>query len=290
MSSGMASTKGKRKKLAPSSERAKAGRYSQTGASRKPANKGASLWFGLLKGSIKYVVVFISIGCVFAVIVWFNPKEKLEQFTHKPINEVQIEGSFQLFDKQEAERIIEDQVTGSFIDLDIEKLKNTLEQNPWVDSVSIAREWPDKLIVKIFEQKAIARWGAESYLNMRGDIVNVENVNKIDDLPFLNSNDRYAKEVMQQYLRIGKLLSEYDVLLKSVDLDDTHSWTLIVNKEIIIKLGRDRIWEKLQSLMEAKISVLNNDFSNIQQIDMRYNSGFAIAWKSTKDNKYVAEG
>ncbi len=260
------------------------------GASKKAQEKAMPFLRKYCKSAIKYIVAISSVGAVFAVIFLYSPKEKLQEFTNNPIRAVLIEGTFTFFSREEAEAVISNQVKGSFIDLNIQKLKFSLEESPWVDTVSIAREWPDKLVIKIIEQQAIARWGEKNFLNMRGDIISVKNVDKMGKLPFLNGNDSYAKDVMQQYLKMGKLLALNGLKLKSVALDETLAWTLITDGNIKIKLGRDRVWGKLKNLMTAKKGPLKNQFTAVRQVDMRYRSGFAISWKTIKKTRQVAEG
>lgn len=249
-----------------------------------------------VKERLAWVVYFLRLasvamaaGGVTAALVWFNPREKLENFTSKTINEVQVEGSFLLLSKSETTAMIAGLVSGTFIDLDIASLKEKLEQNPWIDVVTVAREWPDKLIVRVAEQQPIARWGEKGFINMRADIIEVEKTTKIQSLPYLNGDDRFAKEVMQQYLRMSKLLQSHDLALSSVSLDATLAWDITLNEDMKVRLGRDRILQKLQYLVNAKNSVLKNDFTKVKAIDMRYPSGFAVAWKETEQT-YTAAG
>lgn len=229
------------------------------------------------------------LGCVIAAFWLFDPQEKLQKFTHRPIKEVQIEGAFQFISSEAVQEQIELYVRDSFLKLDLNDLKRQLEKNPWVDSVTVARVWPDKLQVRIVEQQPIARWGEKGFLNMRGDVVEVEKTTKIQALPFLYGEDRYAQEIMEQYLRIGKMLAQQDMILMAVALDGTRAWTLTLQSGLMIKLGRDRLWEKLQYLVAAKSGELGKDFHKIQLIDMRYPSGFAVTWKDTAE-QFVAGG
>jgi len=264
----------------------------------RPARSGATknkrkLVLGQYRyvGSVLLKVLFIVglLGGCLAAYWHFDPKSKLQEFTHRPIKEVQIEGVFQFISAEILQEQIELYVKGSFLQLELADLKSQLEQNPWIDTVAIARVWPDKLIVKVVEQQPIAQWGKKGFLNMRGDIVEVEKTTKIQALPLLQGEDRYAQEIMSQYLRIGKLLSQQDMALAAVELDDTRAWTLTLQSGITIKLGRDRLWEKLQYLLAAKNGDLGKDFNKIQVVDMRYPGGFAVTWRAEAD-QYVAGG
>jgi len=264
-------------------------RPQRSGATRSRARVGFGRYRYVGSIMLKVLLAGSVFGGAFAAFWYFDPQAKLQQFTHRPIKEVQIEGAFQFISADSLQEQIELYVQGSFLELELTDLKQQLEKNPWIDTVAIARVWPDKLIVKVVEQQPIAQWGRKGFLNMRGDIVEVEKTTKIQALPLLQGDDRYAQEIMGQYLRIGKLLAQQDMLLAAVELDDTRAWTLTLQSGMTIKLGRDRLWEKLQYLLTAKSGDLGKDFEKIQLVDMRYPSGFAVTWKSADTKQYVAD-
>lgn len=265
-------------------------RAARSGATRKKAKvsfgryraMGAVVWKVLSAGSL--------IGGIVAAIWYFNPQEKLQQIAHRPIKEVQVEGSFQFISSDLIEEYVAPHVQDSFLEMNLHDLKRKLESNPWIDTASVARMWPDKLVVRVTEQQPIARWGEKGFLNMRGDIIEVEKTTKIQALPLLHGEDRYAREIMEQYLRIGKLLAQQDLVLAAVELDATRAWTLTTQSGLVIKLGRDRLWEKLQYLLAAKAGDLGKDFHKIELVDMRYPSGFAVTWKNPVEGQYMAGG
>lgn len=264
------------------------GRAARSGATRARGKIGFGHYRYFGSVMLKTLMVAGLFAGIITAVWYFDPREKLQEFTHRPIKQVQIEGSFQFISSEVLQRQIELYVKDSFLELELGDLKRQLEQNPWIDTVAIARVWPDKLIVRVVEQQPIAQWGKKGFLNMRGDIVEVEKTTKIQALPLLQGNDRYAQEIMGQYLRIGKLLAQQDLVLAAVELDDTRAWTLTLQSGITIKLGRERLWEKLQYLLTAKSGELGKEFHNIQLVDMRYPSGFAVTWKSAEANHYVA--
>lgn len=239
--------------------------------------------------AVKIALVAIAVAALLTFILRFNPQDKLHEYTHRPIKQVQIEGSFQYIEKEELQGAVELYVKDSFLRLDLNQLKQQLERHAWIDTVAVARIWPDRLVVRVVEQQPIARWGAKGFLNMRGDIIEVEKTTKIQSLPLLHGDDRDAREIMGQYLRMGKLLAQQDLVLGAVELDRTRSWTLTLQSGLTIKLGRDRLWEKLHNLLAAKNGELGKRFEQIQIVDMRYPGGFAVRWKEPADAR-VAGG
>ena len=265
-------------------------RAARSGATRARGKIGVGRYRYFGSVMLKMLLIAGLFGGVITAVWYVDPQEKLEQFAHRPVKQVQVEGAFQFIAPDVFQRQIELYVKDSFLELELSDLKRQMEQNPWIDTAAIARVWPDKLIVRVTEQQPIAQWGKKGFLNMRGDIVEVEKTTKIQALPLLQGDDRYAQEIMGQYLRIGKLLAQQDLVLAAVELDDTRAWTLRLQSGITIKLGRERLWEKLQYLLTAKNGELGKDFHNIQLVDMRYPSGFAVTWKSAEENHYVAGG
>lgn len=259
------------------------------GASRVATKRSSAAPLRFFRGLLKVAVLASVLVGVALALVWFDPQSKIEQVTHRPINEIQVEGSFRYLSEGATREVVEQLVSGSFLDLDIELLKQELELNPWVDSVSVAREWPDKLVVKVIEQQPIARWGENAFLNMRGDIVRVEKAAKIEALPSFSGHDTYAKDIMQQYLSMGRWLAQSGLELNAISLDQTRSWTLTIDHGITVKLGRERLWEKLQFLLAAEKGELGDNLEKVKAIDMRYPGGFAVAWQDAPEGQAVAQ-
>lgn len=258
-----------------------------SGASRVAAPRSGKsvVDFGMALRFLSLVGVGVALTAAF---IWFDPKQKIEAFASRPITQVNIESEFRYLGYQEAEEVLSQYVTGSFINLDIAGLKATLENEGWVDKVSISRKWPDKLVVQINEQRPIARWGADGFLNMRGDIVRIEGVDRLNGLPLLSGEDHHARKIMQQYLRAGKLFGQNDMELAAIELDETMAWTLTLAGDVTIKLGRDQLFEKLQALVSVRQGALVDSFTKVQSIDMRYANGFAVAWKDGPGEKLAS--
>lgn len=233
-----------------------------------------------LGGLFRFLGVLSLFGVIVAAVAWFDPRAKVQQFAGRPIKHVDIESEFIYLTDQQVQTIVADYVTGTFLDVDIAGLKARLEKNPWVDRVSVSRQWPEKLVVRVTEQQPIARWGTDAFLNLRGDIIRIESTPLLRHLPKLSGEDRYAVDVMRQYLRAGKLLGQHGLELKAVELDSTLAWTLTLSGDTTIVLGREQLLDRLQAVIAAKTTVLADHFDQVKNMDMRYHNGFAVGWKN----------
>lgn len=265
-----------------------AARKKNQGASRAGRKLPLVAAAGLLK-LLQFSALGLALAGIGFAIHTLELQEKWQAFMAKPITRVQVDGNFHYLQQDSLREVVNPALQSTFFNVDLTALKIALEQNPWVDNASVAKQWPGTLIVKVVEQQPIARWGAGAVLNMRGDIIRVGDNQALSALPLLSGDDQYAAEVMQQYLRMGKLLTQAEMTLEALELDRTRAWTLTVDGGKTIKLGRDLIWEKLQHLTTAKKTVLATRFEQVAGVDLRYHNGLAVSWKQPLPEPIVAK-
>ena len=226
-------------------------------------------------------LLFVACAVLGWTIYRLDPLTLIKNYTNKPIAHVTVEGDFKYVTREYIETRVADKLTDTFLDLDIVALKKYLEKSDWIDQVVVARQWPDTLLIKIIEQQPIARWNDKSFLNFRGEIVNLKHKTELNHLPLLQAEDRYSERVLQQYVLIAKLLGNYKFAPLVLELDNTLSWTLTISHGITIRLGRDATLEKVQQLMQVFQLYFVDNLTNVSVIDMRYKQGFAVGWKTS---------
>lgn len=252
----------------------------QAGASAVRSSQPACEWnFRWLKPLVLWLIYGSLFSAIVASIIWLDPKTRLENLMNRPIAGVSVESEFKYIAQQQTQQLVEQHLSPTFLELDMLGLKNALEANPWIDKVIIARTWPDKLLVRIQEQKPIARWGTEGFINMRGEIVRVSDAARLTALPVIDCEERYAAEVMQQYQVIKNIVAGNGFTPVRLTLDKTLAWTLEFTPALTIRLGREKTLEKLQNIAKILRTELSREVTRMSQIDMRYDNGFAVTWK-----------
>src|SRR5690606_32777865 len=112
-------------------------------------------------------------------------------------------------------------------------LKQVLEQDPWVERASIGRRWPDTLVVRIVEQKPIARWGDVGFMNQRGEIVTVaEAASQLAHLPLLQGEVSDASLILRQYQDLVRLLRTRGLDVIALKSDAKKSWRMTLAGEV----------------------------------------------------------
>jgi cell division protein FtsQ len=237
-------------------------------------------WVNRKLGAVLFVI-----GLVFGVYWISGPVAKVFE---RPIKSVVVEGEFNLITKQRATELISNEIDGDFLQLDLMQLKNALLGDPWVEKVTLNRRWPDTLVVKITEQKPIARWG-DGFLNQRGEIVRVEEASKLSGLPWLQGSEADAPEILQQYQDLSQILRSRGLEVIALKCDNKKSWRLTIKNHVEIALGRDQVMEKIRRFVTVYDTHLSNVWMDVRAIDVRYTNGVAVRWVADSEmaKKYI---
>lgn len=237
---------------------------------------------GILVGrwvQIKIGLKKIGITLLVVLALWGGYKAlgPLTELFQRPIKSVTVEGEFHFISQERATQLIAQEIDDEFLQIDLVKIKTVLLADPWVEKVALTRRWPDTLVVKITEQKPIARWG-EGFLNQRGEIVRVQDMKGLTDLPLLQSEEMYVGEILQQFQDLSLLLRPRGLEILALTCDSKKSWRLTLKNDVEIAIGRDQVMEKMRRFVTVYEAQLNQFWQDVKSIDVRYSNGVAVRW------------
>jgi cell division protein FtsQ len=214
--------------------------------------------------------------CLLVIVPLFGGTSYLFQnHTFLPIKTIQLSGTFQHIDQQEIEKTLRPFVGEGFFSLDIQNVRNSLRDKPWAETVSIRRVWPDRVMIKIVEKKPLARWDANHLLSDNAKIFEA-NAKAFKHLPQVYGSNVEPKQVLQQYYDFSEQFRSLDETINQINIDSRGAVDIELAKGFKIKLGRDNVDSKLERLYAKQIRPRRTE---IQQLDLRYSNGFAVAWK-----------
>jgi cell division protein FtsQ len=75
-----------------------------------------------------------------------------------PLSRIIVGGEFKHLQKEELANLVNGQIDGGFLSMNLNQLRDQLQGHPWVHEVSIRREWPSTLKVEVVEEVPIARF------------------------------------------------------------------------------------------------------------------------------------
>ena len=169
-------------------------------------------------------------------------------------------------------------VDGGFFSVDLEAVRNELINLPWVEDVSVRRQWPDQLLVRVIEKQPVVYWGDESLLSSKGELFVPGKIVSIN-MPHLEGPEGQHKTMLKELARMQAWLLETGLQIQKMKLDARRSWSLQMSSGLKLRLGRKQMHERLQRFALVYKNNLQSEKREIKHIDMRYTNGFAVAWK-----------
>ncbi len=207
----------------------------------------------------------------------------IEQWLQRPVARVAVEGEFRYMTRERVSEVIANELTEDFLKLNLGRMKRVLEREPWVERAALVRRWPDTLEVRIYEQQPIARWGDRGFLNQRGEIIELEDNRVLDNLTWLEGDDRHALHMMQRYQDLSRLMRSRGLVIARLAQDDKRAWRMQLSDGIEVAIGRDQLMEKVQRFLTIYDRYLDERWDQVVGIDVRYSNGVAVRWHSDND-------
>ena len=204
------------------------------------------------------------------------------------IERIHIHGNSARVDAQTVERTAWLALIGNYFTADLEEIENALVHLPGVYQAAVRRHWPDTLEISITEAGAIALWYATdgSTLESR-DYVNLPPDSNITLQPVLRSPTADRHTVIDAFLDLVSSLALLDLEVKKLSIDEAGNWVVVLQSaslqipvELEIVVGRGNPVRKVDQFVAVFDSVLQDRLPDIERVDMRYDSGFAVQWRA----------
>ena len=211
------------------------------------------------------------IACATAALSWA---------LNQPIERVAVQGRFQRVTPGDVERVVKSCVHGAgLLSVDLAAVRRALHTLPWVDAVSVERDWPKGLTVLVVEQTAAARWGERGLLNTRGELFDSDERHIPPELAQLEGPEGKEGLVAQRYLAAEGRLLQAGVRMTALRLDARGAWEFDLANGVTVRLGRRQVDERFEKFMTTALKLVTQRGEDISYVDMRYTNGFAIGWR-----------
>ncbi|VAW58819.1 Cell division protein FtsQ [hydrothermal vent metagenome] len=195
-----------------------------------------------------------------------------------PVKSIQIEGEFKFLDKTRLQAQVLPVANGGFFTLDLSLIRSRLVEMSWVEDVSVRRQWPDRLLVRVIEKQPVVYWGEKRVMSSKGELFEPESRLKIE-LPRLLGPQGQHKLMLAELARMQAWLLESGFHIQQMQQDARRSWVLRMTTGLELRLGRKQLHERLHRFVSIYKTHLKNEKREIKHVDMRYTNGFAVAWK-----------
>lgn len=205
----------------------------------------------------------------------------------QPVAQVVIDGEVRHLQRQTLANEAAALMNGGLLSADLETLKESIQANPWVYQVGVARQWPASLYLQIREEVPVARWGRSGLLNHEGDIFWPEQMAAYKSLPLMQGPAGDTALMMEQYYDLNQMLRTVQLQVSELKFEARGAWTLTLDNGIRVVIGREQVVERLERFLTLYVLRLkaDADAGRIEQIDVRYNNGLAVKWRAQSDTE-----
>lgn len=199
-----------------------------------------------------------------------------------PVASVRFEGPFRHVTHRELEAAVLPLARGNFFLVDLDAVKRRVEEIPWVHRVSVRRAFPQDLHVQFAEQRVVARWGEDAWLNASGEVVRVRDVDP-SALPRLEGPDGTAVQVLAAYGDFRRALDGMGLSVAGASLTARRSWRLDLegpgDLHLTLVLDHEQPLKRLARFARFYDTTLAPQADAIRLVDLRYTNGFAVEWR-----------
>ena len=223
-------------------------------------------------------LVIAPLALVIGAYQWIQDPQNLT------ITSVEVKGDLNILDKEQLQPVIEPFTKTNLYLLDQKALETAIESNPWVHSASMTKIWPDKLIVKIFEQNPVAFWGDKEMLAENGEIIKASLPKEKGNLPLLYSPNDKGRNMATGFLKIRKWMKDFPLKMVEFKEDRRGSWQIKLENGMTVKIGREHQEKRLRRFMVGYDHGLKQVINNVKTVDLRYTNGFAVKWKNGRNS------
>lgn len=199
---------------------------------------------------------------------------------NRVINTVRLESPLTNVTEQEVRSLLARYTDSGFLGMDVQDLRDELEQNPWIHNASVRRVWPDILIISLQEEVAVARWSESQLINEYGNVFAAPWRGGEERLPRLSGPEGSESLVLSNFSRFGDVVASAGFQISALSVDARGSWVMETDDGVQIRLGREMVDARLTRFIDAYRRGLSRELADVTSIDLRYSNGFSVSKRS----------
>ena len=196
-------------------------------------------------------------------------------FGTNPVKHIFKEGTFEYSNQSRIDDILKNYISKEIYQINLRKLKNQIEEDPWIKNVQIILDPPNRITVKITEFKPLFLWNNLSYVDKEGFTIEIGKY-LIENILEISSGQDDKVYMYDLYLNLQKILSEIDINV--IKLSKDNDMMIILTSKYRFFVRHTDYKSKLKEFLSVYDQFLLTQKSGKirKNIDLRYPTGFAV--------------
>lgn len=200
-----------------------------------------------------------------------------------PIRWLDVDGTFERVSAEQVRASLLPLAEGSFFTVDTPRMKETIAAMPWVASVAVQKNWPESILVTVYEHTPVAHWIDGFLLDGSGQPFLVPGADEIQGLPWLESPQGQMELVFENWKKFDDRLAAIGQQVERLTLDARGSWSARLNGGTEVRFGKGDIFKNLDTLVSTWAGLMQGQALPPVSVDLRYTNGFAVLWPENMD-------
>ena len=200
-----------------------------------------------------------------------------------PIQEVQVTNVLQEVRRTDLEEALAGRLRGNFFSVNLEGIRQAVEQLPWVRTAEARRQWPSRIEISIEEHQPVAYWGDSTgqLVNSHGEVFAATmTVPPPAPIPMLFGPNELTLEMLGYYQQAADLIKPLGRVPQALTISPRLAVQMKLDDGMVVELGREQpkapVRERLLRFVEFYPNVLTAARQRPTVVDMRYPNGFAL--------------
>ena len=200
-----------------------------------------------------------------------------------PIHEVQVTNVLQEVRRTDLEEALAGRLRGNFFSVNLEGIRQAVEQLPWVRTAEARRQWPSRIEISIEEHLPVAYWGESTgqLVNNHGEVFTATmTVPPPVPIPMLFGPNELTLEMLGYYQQAADLIKPLGRVPLALTISPRLAVQMKLDDGMVVELGREQpkapVRERLMRFVEFYPNVLTAARQRPTVVDMRYPNGLAL--------------
>lgn len=224
------------------------------------------------------------VGFVAVVVHWMVNRPA---FVVKRVIVDSARGSLKHVSSPQVHAAISEALNGTTLSADLAPVHRALQSIPWVRTVTVRRIWPNRLLVRIEEQHAVATWANGRLVNDFGEPFSALAADHEENCRLIPLAGPAGSErlVLERAKQLSEWVAPMRRTLRALTLSEQYAWTAELSGGLVLELGRDtlatpveervRMFVNTQSWLSQKLAA-TGEASRLAKADLRYATGYAF--------------
>ena len=197
-----------------------------------------------------------------------------------PVHSVRIGGEFVRVSKADIERAVAPLLSPRLVRIDVDALRHAALAVPGVREATVRRVWPDSLEILVVEHVAVARWAGGGYLGSDGTPFTPGGGGVADSLPVLTGPAGSQRRVFDLHVALERVLAPLGLAVAATELTVRGVLHATLRNGPRLVMRPAAVERNVEVYANALARVLAGRLHEIERVDLRYPTGFAVRMKT----------